>query len=138
MLALELLVLLMVGAKLAPDSILGRWLIRAPAEVLGRMTLRGVLLAVLGFVFLLAFLAAGPEMIALFGLADLSLLADVAALVLLTGVSARFETARTLPMRAVRRAGVVLRRARRRRTRVMRPRPPARDDPASGPAWAFA
>jgi len=140
MLALELLGLLMIGAVLAPKSALGRWILE-PTRRLAGLTPRKALIAALSALLLLAVVFAAPEMLALFGLADLSMFMDVLALSLLLSAGARLVAARDAVVQAPRRVAQwvrVARRGRHRRVRTgRRLRPPSSDD-TDGAAWAFA
>lgn len=137
MFAAELIVLLLVGAALAPDSALGRWLIKGPARALAEMTPRKALLSILAFVLLTACVLGTPELVPLVGFADLSVMMDLAALALLVTAGARLAAARDVGVRVVRTVAARTRlRARRLRTpRLRRPKPPSPDDE---PAWAYA
>ena len=138
MLAAELLLLLFVGAALAPDSWLGRWLIDAPIKILARMQSRPAV-AVTAACLIVAACILAPEMVVLFGLADVSVLAEFTAIAMLLGVSARLAPVRTTADRLARAVGRLARvrpRVRARASRPRRARPPPDDVAPAG--WALA
>ena len=92
-----LLLLAGLGAALAPDTAIGKTLrealIELPARLLNRDRL-SLIIAVVAFVGLVTFLAGAPELVALVGLADLSLFVDIAALGLVLGSAVRLKIVR--------------------------------------------
>jgi len=140
MLALGIVAALFAAAAIAPQSPLGEALIRRPARALADLTWRRAVVGLLALAVLAALVAGGPEMVALVGMADLSLLAEVAALALLTGAAARLRiVAQTAVVVARRIVAVAGRRPRLRRRRVRRsPRSPHAPDLPGWAAWAWA
>lgn len=139
MLAMELLLLLFVGAALAPDSVLGRWLIDAPTRALARLKAPSAL-TVIAAILVVAACILAPEMVILFGLVDVSLIAEFTAVAMLLGVSVQFDSVRTRANYVIRAIGRLVRvrpAARARTTRRRGARPPPADDVAPA-GWALA
>lgn len=128
-------------AALAPESPVGRLLIYAPARWLATTTPRRVALRLLASAILIGFALSAPELAALIGLADLSLLAEASAAVLLVSTAARVSNARRFVVGGVARAPPVVRHVWRRARRMTRTTP-ARGDRGRGfdddPDGAFA
>jgi len=142
-----LLIVACLFAAFAPETDIGkacrRVLVDTPARLLNGSPLK-MLVAVIVLLGLVAFAAAMPEMIAIFGMTDLSIYLDVVALSLIFGAAAGLKTAGLALARAAKRWRLALTRPRSSRPRVRarrirKPRrPPPNEDAWSPGAWAIA
>jgi hypothetical protein len=138
-----------VLAAFAPATWLGtvlhEALVEEPARLLNGSAL-STLARIVALLFALAFAVGTPELVLLMGFADLALVMEVAAFVILTtsvvGLKAAGVAIRKAVASLVRRVGSVPRASPRARThgrRARRPRPPMSGEDADGPAgWGHA
>jgi len=149
LLVTELLVLAFVAAVWAPDTPLGKnlrtVLIEAPAQALKRATPLKIIVGLIVFLGLVAFVLGAPEIVAMIGLGDLSIYLDFTVVVILLSVVARLKStvihtvglSRAVVARVIARANRT--KARNRRPRMSRPKlPSSTDENAPHWAWAFA
>jgi len=146
-LTLCLLTIACLFAAFAPETEMGKAcrhaLVDTPARLLNGSPLK-VFVALVVLVGLVAFAAAMPEMIAIFGMTDVSLYLDVLALWFIFGAAAGLKTTGLALARAAKRWRLAFARPRSSRPgvrarRVRKPRRPAPNDDAWSPdAWATA
>ena len=147
-LVVELFVLALAVMTWAPDTPLGRglrhWLVDAPIRALYRVSPPKIIMGLIVAVCLIGMAMSAPELVALIGFGDLSVVIDATVIVTLLSAAARlkFVIARTaqLGRNFVARIAALSAaiRPRNRRTRQHRPRLPPSGDGDSAGDWAFA
>lgn len=141
---LLVLALLYFRPDLPLSRMVRRALVEAPAELLQR---RPLLLAarILAVLAITAMAIGAPELLLVFGLADVAMLMELAMIVMLLSSVARLKLVGSAIRSAAASARAVLTaplsrmgRPRARRIRVIRFKPPRRVDDEDRTAWAFA
>jgi cobalamin biosynthesis protein CobD/CbiB len=147
LIAAELLLLALCAALWAPDTPIGKSLrvvlIDRPAKTLNRATPLKVIVGLIVFLALVAFIISAPELVAIMGLGDLSIYLDFTIISILMSAAVRLKSVFAYAIRLVR--GIAARdiprwkRAgpRNRLSHPRRPQSPPSDD-ESGPEWGWA
>ena len=148
MIAAELLLVALSAALLAPDTPIGKSLrvvlIDRPAKTLSHATLLKVIVGLIVFLALVAFILSAPELVAIMGLSDLSLYLDITIISILMNTAVRLKSVLAYAIRLVR--GIAARdipRSKRAgpRNRLSHPRrpksPPSDDEGGAEWGWAF-
>lgn len=150
MIAIGLLFLALCVALWARDTFIGKafraMLTDASHNAYGRMTPLRVVVGLIVFVGLIAFVIGAPEWIALFGLADLASYLDVGVILLLASTAAALRSPIARAVRFVRSRAAravapwhrFLARSRAPRRRKPKPPRPSEDDGGAEWEWAFA
>ena len=147
LIAAELLLLALCAALWAPDTPIGKSLrvvlIDRPAKTLSRATPLKVIVGLIVFLALVAFIISAPELVAIMGLSDLSIYLDFTIISILMSAAVRLKSVFAYAIRLVR--GIAARDIPRwkragPRNRLSHPRrpqsPPSENE--SGPEWGWA
>jgi cobalamin biosynthesis protein CobD/CbiB len=147
LIAAELLLLALCAALWAPDTPIGKSLrvvlIDRPAKTLNRATPLKVIVGLIVFLALVAFIISAPELVAIMGLGDLSIYLDFTIISILMSAAVRLKSVFAYAIRLVR--GIAARDIPRwkragPRNRLSHPRrpqsPPSENE--SGPEWGWA
>jgi cobalamin biosynthesis protein CobD/CbiB len=148
LIAAELLLLALCAALWAPDTPIGKSLrvvlIDRPAKTLSRATPLKVIIGLIVFLALVAFIISAPEFVAIMGLGDLYLHLDITVISILMSTAVRLKSVLAYATRLVR--GIAARDIPRwkragPRNRLSHPRrpksPPSDDDSGTEWGWAF-
>ena len=147
--AAELLLVAVCAAYWAPDTRIGKFLrtilVDTPADAFSRATPLKVMVWLIVFVVVAAFVLGAPEWIAMFGFGDFVAYIDVTVLLLLVSAIERAKLPLVRAVRVVRHTGanhigrwVRGRRRRRLRRRSGSKTPPADNDGPASWGWSFA
>jgi cobalamin biosynthesis protein CobD/CbiB len=148
LIAAELLLLALCAALWAPDTPIGKAvrnvLIDLPAKTLSRATPLKVIVGLIVFLALVAFIVSAPELVAIMGLGDLSIYLDFTIISLLVSTAARLKSVLAYAIRLIRgiaQSNIPQWRRAGRRNRLSHPRrpksPPSDDEGGAEWGWAF-
>jgi cobalamin biosynthesis protein CobD/CbiB len=144
----ELLLMALCAALWAPDTLIGKSLrdvlIDLPAKTLSRASPLKVIVGLLVFLALVAFIFSAPELVAIMGLGDLSIYLDFTIISILMSTAVRLKSVLAYAIRLVRSIaarGIPQRKrvgSRDRLSHPRRPKSPPSDDEGDAAEWGWA